>query len=145
MGITIEQLKVFSSDVTEALNDLLVQLNPTSKPLNDKDVKEIIEGSSNRFFVAREPVSNKIVGMLTLIIYRIPVWKKGWIEDLVVDKEYRNKGIATKLINYAVENAKADGVLSLNFTSRPERETANRLYLKLGFKKRDTNVYTIEL
>lgn len=145
MEITIEQLKVFSSDVTEVLNDLLVQLNPASKPLNDEDVKEIIEGSSNRFFVAREPVSNKIVGMLTLIIYRIPVWKKGWIEDLVVDKEYRNKGIATKLINYAIKNAKTKGVSSLNFTSRPERETANILYKKLGFKKRDTNVYRIIL
>lgn len=145
MKITIEQVKIFSSDIAEALNDLLVQLNPTSKPLNDEDVKEIIEGSSNCFFVAREPVSNKIVGMLTLIIYRIPVWKKGWIEDLVVDKEFRGKGIATKLINYAIKNAKTKGVSSLNFTSRPERETANRLYEKLGFKKRDTNVFQIIL
>jgi len=145
MGITIEQLKAFSLDVTEALNDLLAQLNPGSKPLNDEDVKEIINGSSNHFFVAREPINNKIVGMLTLIVYRIPVWKKGWIEDLVVDKDYRSIGIATKLIQHAVKNAKALGVSSLNFTSRPQREDANRLYLKLGFKKRDTNVYRIEL
>ena len=101
--------------------------------------------SSNQVFVARELVNNKIVGMLTLIVYRIPVWKKGWIEDLVVDKDYRNKGIGTKLIKHAVKNAKALGVSSLNFTSSPQREDANRLYHKLGFKKRDTSVYEIEL
>ncbi len=144
MEITIKQLKVFSPDLTQTLNDLLAQLNPTSKTLNDEDVKEIIQGPTNRFFVARESVKNKIVGMITLVIYRIPVWKKGWIEDLVVDKKYRNQGIATKLINYAIEKAKVNDVLSLNFTSRPERETANRLYEKLGFKKRGTNVYKIE-
>ena len=145
MEINIEELKTFSPDATQTLNDLLAQLNPGSKTLSDEDVCEIIEMSSNRLFVAREPISNKIVGMLTLIVYRIPVWKKGWIEDLVVDKDYRNIGIATKLIQHAVKNAKALGVSSLNFTSRPQREDANRLYLKLGFKKRDTNVYTIEL
>lgn len=145
MEFYIEILKNFSTDITQALNNLLLQLNPGSKNLNDEDVKEIIDAQSNRFFVAREPINNKIVGMLTLIIYRIPVWKKGWIEDLVVDKAYRNKGIATKLIRHAVENAKADGVLSLNFTSSPQRENANRLYRRLGFEKRDTNVYRIKL
>lgn len=145
MEITIELLKVFSSDITQTVNDLLTQLNSSSKVLNDENVREIIESPSNRFFVARKSVDNKIVGMLTLVVYRIPVWKKGWIEDLVVDKNYRNKGIATKLINHAVGKAKADGVLSLNFTSRPQREGANKLYEKLGFKRRGTNVYRIEL
>jgi len=145
MEINIEQLKTISQDVTQTLNDLLAQLSPGSKALSDEDAREIIEMSSNRLFVARELIDNKIVGMLTLVVYRIPVWKKGWIEDLVVDKDYRNKGIGTKLIKHAVKNAKTIGVSSLNFTSRPQREYANRLYLKLGFKKRDTNVYTMEL
>lgn len=145
MEITIEQLKTFSQDLTPKINNLLAQLGSDSKALNDGDIKDIIESQSNRFFVVRESVNKEIVGMLTLIIYRIPAWKKGWIEDVVVDKKYRGKGIATKLINYAIENAKACGVLSLNLTSRPERENANKLYIKLGFKRRDTNVYRIEL
>lgn len=144
MKIIIEQLKAIPRDAVSELNSLLMQLNTNSKTLDDKDVKEIIGESSNRLFVAREPVGNKIVGMLTLVIYRIPVWKKGWIEDVVVDKKYRNQGIATKLINYAIANAKINGVLSLNLTSRPMRENANKLYDKLGFTKRDTNVYRME-
>lgn len=145
MEIYIEQIKTFSQDVTKDVNSLLAQLDPTSKPLSDRDIKEIIDGPSNHFFAARESVNRKIVGMLMLVVYRIPVWKKGWIEDVVVDKEYRGRGIATKLINYAIESAKANGISSLNLTSRPERENANKLYVKLGFKKRDTNVYRIEL
>lgn len=145
MEITIEQLRTFSPNTTGALNSLLVQLKADSKELDDKDVREIIKGPSNHFFIAREPINNEIVGMLSLIVYRIPVGKKGWIEDLVVDKKYRGKGIATKLISHAIEKAKAFGVTSLNFTSRPERKDANTLYQRLGFKKRETNAYWIKL
>ena len=145
MEISIEQIKTFSPNITQDVNNLLGQLDPTSKPLRDRDVREIIDEQSNYFFVARESINRRIVGMLILIVYRILVCKKGWIEDVAVDKEYRNKGIATKLINCAIEIAKANGISSLNLTSRPERENANKLYIKLGFKKRNTNVYRIEL
>lgn len=145
MEILVEQLKTFSQDIVASINILLAQLNPESKELREEDIRDIIESQPSYFFVAREKTSCKIIGMLTLIIYRIPAWKKGWIEDVVVDREYRGQGIATKLINHAVEVAKTNGVHSIDLTSRPERENANRLYIKLGFKKRDTNVYRIEL
>ena len=83
--------------------------------------------------------------MLTLVIYSVPARKKSRIEDVVVDEKYRGRGIATKLVNYAIEKAKNNGVISLDLTSRPERENASKLYLKLGFKKRNTNVYRIKL
>ena len=145
MDIQIEQLKMFSTGTLEALNRLLKQLNSSATSLTQADIEYMISSPANRLFVARIPDNKEIIGMLTLIIYRIPIWKKGWIEDLVVDERYRNKGIASKLIQYAIEKAKADGVLLLNFTSRPERETANRLYERLGFEKRNTNVYSIKL
>ncbi len=144
MEFYIERLKIFSLELIAALNKLLKQLNKTAILLNDKDVKDMISSSANCLFVARRSDNNEIIGMATLIVYRIPVWKKGWVEDVVVDKKYRNKGIASKLINFAIEIAKANGISSLNLTSRSERESANRLYVKLGFKKRDTNVYRIE-
>lgn len=145
MEFYIEQLKNFSLELIVVLNQLLKQLNNDARSLTKADIENMISSPANRLFVARRKNNKEIVGMLTLIVYRIPVWKKGWIEDLVVDEQYRNKGIATKLIQHAIENAKADGVLSLNFTSRPEREIANRLYERLGFEKRNTNVYSIKL
>ena len=145
MEFYIQQLKKFSSELTVALNKLLKQLDNAATPLTQVDIENMIDSPANRLFVARRSDNKEIVGMLTLIVYRIPVWKKGWIEDVVVDKTYRNKGIATKLIDHGVKSAKAEGVLSLNFTSRPERETASRLYRRLGFEKRNTNVYRIKL
>lgn len=145
MEFTIEQVKIFSLELTAAINKLLKQLNSAATLLTKADIEYMISSPANRLFVARRSDNKEIVGMLTLIVYRIPVWKKGWIEDVVVDKAYRNKGIATKLLKHAIESAKADGVLSLNFTSNPEREVANKLYRRLGFEKRNTNVYRIKI
>lgn len=145
MEFYINKVKTFSPELTFALNKLLKQLSKDAAAISQADIEDMISSPSNRLFVARRSDNKEIVGMLTLIVYRIPVWKKGWIEDLVVDKAYRNKGIATKLIQHAIEIAKADGVLSLNFTSRPEKEAANKFYQSLGFEKRDTNIYWIKL
>lgn len=145
MEFYIEKVQKFSLDLVKALNKLLKQLDSKSILLGREDVENMIDSPANRLFVARRSDNKEIVGMLTLIVYRIPVWKKGWIEDVVVDEAYRNKGIATKLFQHGIESAKADGVLSLNFTSRPEREAANKLYLSLGFVKRNTNVYCIKI
>jgi len=145
MEFYIERIKKFSPELTAAINNLLSQLDNKVALLKNEDMEEMVVSPANRLFVARRSDNKEIVGMLSLIVYRIPVWRKGWLEDLVVDKEYRNKGVATKLFQHAINVAKSDGVLSLNFTSRPEREAANRLYQSLGFEKRNTNVYCIKL
>lgn len=144
MEIMIEQLKTFSPDITQAINNLLVQLNPCSRTLSDENVKEIIGGSS-RLLVARETVNNKIVGMLTVIVSSVPSARKGFLEDIVVDKNYQGKGIGKKLIAQAINQAREEGVARLEFTSNPKRVAANKFYEHLGFKIRDTNVYRIEL
>ena len=143
MEFYIEKLETFSSELIAVLNKLLMQLNNEAVPLIKADIEQMISSPTNSLFVARRSDNKEIVGMITLIIYRIPVWKKAWIEDIVVDEEYRKHGIGTKLIQHAIEIAKALGVLSLNFTSRPGKEAANRLYERLGFEKRETNVYWI--
>ncbi|MBI2613632.1 MAG: GNAT family N-acetyltransferase [Candidatus Levybacteria bacterium] len=143
MEITIEQIKTFSSDLTPALNSLLKQLNEEAEALDDKDVMGIIESSPNRLFVARS--GREIIGMLTLIVFRSAFAKKGLLEDIVVDSKYRGKGVGTKIILAAIDEARREGVTHLDFTSSPQREDANRLYQHMGFEKRDTNVYRIKL
>ena len=39
------------------------------------------------------------------------------------------------------KNAAERGARSVDLTSRPSREAANRLYRRLGFEPRETNVY----
>lgn len=145
MEFHIERVKDYSEELTRAINKLLVQLNEAAVPLNGQDVKDMISSSANKLFVARKSDSKEIIGMLTLIVFRIPVAKRGLLEDLVVDKEYRGKGIATKLISTAINEARKNGASYLYFSSNPKRVAANRLYQHLGFKKRETNLYRVEL
>ena len=145
MEFQIERLTSFSEELVEKFNRLLSQLNKEVAILTKEDIEKILSSRDNFLLVARSADTKEIVGMTTLVIYRIPVVIKGWIEDVVVDEKYRHKGIATLLIRHAISSAKAEGLSSLNLTSRPIREKANQLYEHLGFEKRDTNVYQIKL
>lgn len=145
MEISIVQLKTFSLEALEALNKLLRQLDSTATPLTKTDVKYMIGSSVNYLFIAKRTDNKQIIGMLTLIIFRTPFAKKGLLEDLVVDKNHRGKGVGKKLISTAIKKAREEGAVYLDFTSRPKRVEANKLYQSLSFKKRNTNVYRIIL
>ena len=59
----------------------------------------------------------------------------------MVDESARGAGAGEALVLAAVQRAGTVGVTSVDLTSRPSREAANRLYLRLGFEARATNVY----
>ena len=145
MEIYIEQLKNYSPEDLTSINKLTKQLGDHADRISTADMKEIIKSKAVRLFVARRLNSKEIVGMLTMIVFRISFAKKGFLEDFVVDKKYRGIGIGAKLIKSATDKAKKLGVSYLDYTSRPTRLAANNLYNRLGFRKRDTNVYRIEL
>ena len=145
MEVYIEQVKNYSTGLTEAINRLLKQLNTDATLLKDDEVKTMIDSSANRLFVARKLNGEEIVGMLNLIVFRIPFAKKGLLEDIVVDKKYRGKGIGTRLISAAIDQARQEELKYIDFTSNPMRVEANKLYQRLGFEKRDTNAYRIKL
>ena len=90
-------------------------------------------------FVAR--LDGLIVGCLTLVIYRIPTGVKAWIEDVVVDEAARGHGIGELLNRAALDEARRRGIKGVSLTSRQSREAANRLYQRIGFTQRQTNVY----
>jgi ribosomal protein S18 acetylase RimI-like enzyme len=88
-----------------------------------------------------DAVAGRVVGMLTLAIFLVPTGLRAWIEDVVVDERVRGAGVASALIRAAVDHAERQGARTVDLTSRPQREAANRLYVRLGFERRDTNVY----
>ncbi|MGO8862405.1 MAG: GNAT family N-acetyltransferase [Acidimicrobiales bacterium] len=88
-----------------------------------------------------DPMAGRVVGMLTLAIFLVPTGLRAWIEDVVVDERLRGAGVASALIRAAVDYAEQQGARTIDLTSRPQREAANRLYMRLGFERRDTNVY----
>jgi ribosomal protein S18 acetylase RimI-like enzyme len=117
--------------------DLLV-----SKPykVSTETLASLIESENSYLFLAFDE-TEKIAGMLTVGMYYSPTGKKAWVEDVVVDNAYRGQGIGEKLVLHAIEFVKSKEVGLLMLTSNPAREAANRLYPRVGFDKKETNVY----
>ena len=87
------------------------------------------------------PQGGRIVGCLTVVVFRVPSGSRAWIEDVVVDGAYRNRGIGEALSRAALRHAADAGARTVDLTSRSSREAANRLYQRLGFARRETNLY----
>jgi len=103
----------------------------------------MIAAESTTIFVATK--EQRIVGLLTLVVFRIPTGVRAWIEDVVVDESARGHGVGEALNRAALDDARRNGAKTVDLTSRPSRAAANRLYQRLGFVARETNVYRYEL
>lgn len=139
---TIEQAQRVDDELVEALGRLLPQLSSSAPPTAD-EIGEIIASGGSTIFLAR--LGGRVVGTLTLVTFRIPTGLKAWIEDVVVDESARGHGIGDLLNRAALDHARSLGAKAVSLTSRPSREAANRLYQRIGFKQRDTNVYRYDL
>ena len=142
MIVEIEVCTKIDDEVINAFTRLLPQLSKTSESPAQNDLEEIISHSACNVLLAR--TEEKIVGSLTLVIFPLPTGKRAWIEDVVVEESIRGLGVGEKLNLAAIKIANKQGVRTIDLTSRPSREAANRLYKRLGFKERATNVYRYE-
>jgi ribosomal protein S18 acetylase RimI-like enzyme len=136
----IRRISRYSDRIYEAALELLPQLNPDLPLPSKDDFRKFLKSESTHFFIA-EAEGRKIAGMLTLIKYIIPTGPRFWIEDVVVDQSHRGKGIGRDMMLQVISYAAAIGAKSIDLTSRPFRKAANKLYLDLGFKLRETNAY----
>lgn len=138
VSAVIEVATEATEELREGIARILPQLSSSPPPSVD-ELGQIIADADSVLFVAR--LDGRIVGSLTLVLYRIPTGLKAWIEDVVVDSEARGHGIGESLNRAALDEAKRRGAKGVSLTSRPSREAANRLYQRIGFTARETNVY----
>jgi len=125
-----------------AFNRLIPQLSRSAAVPTPDLIREIVEAQSTTVLIARDQREDgRIVGLLTLVVFRIPTGVRAWIEDVVVDEAVRGRGVGEALSQDAVRRALGLGARTVELTSRPSREAANRLYQRLGFVQRDSNVY----
>jgi ribosomal protein S18 acetylase RimI-like enzyme len=130
-------------ELVAAFDRLIPQLSSSSPPPSADHLASLIASADTVLFIARD--RGHIVGSLTLAFYRIPTGLKAWIEDVVVDGEARGRGVGELLNRAALDEARSRGAKDVSLTSRPSREAANRLYQRIGFEPRDTNVYRYTL
>lgn len=83
--------------------------------------------------------------MVTVGIYPAPTGNKAWIEDVVLDTEYRGLGLGKELLTHAIKQASTWGADTVMLTSNPSRIAANKLYRSIGFEQKETNVYKMNL
>lgn len=118
--------------------ELLSQLTVAKKPLYDSWLKRYIEikdANLTKIFVVEDVNSKKIIATITCyseLKFIRDLGKICHIEDFVIDENYRNKKLGTKLISLAVDYAKCIGCYKIILQSREEAIT---FYDKFGFKK----------
>ena len=139
---------VEATEVTPALAEAFVRLTPQLSKSNpapsEAELREIVASPATVLFMALDD-EGRYVGTLTLALFRIPTALRAWIEDVIVDDAARGQGVGEALNRAALDKARAVGAKTVDLTSRPSREAANRLYKRIGFEQRDTNVYRYDL
>jgi len=139
MATTVVSATEATDELVEACKRLIPQLSSSNPPPTREELAEIISSPATVLLVAR--VDGTIAGILTLATFRIPTGVRAWIEDVVVDDSARGHGVGQALNLTAIEEARKRGAITVDLTSRPSREAANRLYQRIGFEARSTNVY----
>ncbi len=142
-GLSIERVQQASEELVGAFARLGPQLS-SAPPAGLEALRRVVSSPGTVLLVARA-ADGSIVGTCTLVTFEIPTGVRAWLEDVVVDGAVRGGGIGATLVEAALEAARAAGARTVDLTSRPSREAANRLYERSGFARRETNVWRREL
>ncbi len=143
--VVIREVDVVDDALVEAFRRLIPQLSSSNPPPDRETLEAIVGSEASTVLVAADGDDGEILGSMTLAMFRIPTGLRAWIEDVVVDESARGRGVGRLLNERALEIAREAGARTVELTSRPTREAANRLYLRMGFEIRETNVYRFEL
>jgi ribosomal protein S18 acetylase RimI-like enzyme len=145
-AVEIVEATEVTPELVEAFERLTPQLSSSNPPPSPDALAEIVASPASVLLLARVGgADGPIVGSLTLALFRIPTGLRAWIEDVVVDGEARGRGVGEALNRGALDRARQAGARTVDLTSRPSRQAANRLYQRIGFVERDTNVYRYAL
>jgi ribosomal protein S18 acetylase RimI-like enzyme len=140
--IMIEQASVVTDELLIACQRLVPQLGSHKPTPTQEELTCLLADGLSTLFVARHAdFGDEIIGLATLILYRVPSGLRGYIEDVIVDEKARRKRVGEALTRACLEKAAVAGCPQVMLTCNPERQAANRLYQRMGFMLRKTNVY----
>jgi len=143
LGYRVDRVEHAGDEFVEAVARLLPQLS--GAPIPSKAwLEEVVRAESNSVLVARDE-DGRIVGMTILVTFPLATGIRSWIHDVVVDEAVRGQGVGRALTAAALKEAERRGAWTVDLTTRPWREDANRLYESAGFEPRETRVYRFRL
>jgi ribosomal protein S18 acetylase RimI-like enzyme len=144
VSVTVLPAREATVELLEALQRLLPQLTGQGASLDLAGLASILAQPGLHLLVARDG-GGQIVGTATVVVFVKTSGVQALLEDVVVDATARGQGIGAALTAEAIRLAGERGAWCLDLTSSPHREAANRLYQRLGFTQRSTNVYRFDL
>jgi GNAT superfamily N-acetyltransferase len=143
--LRVEVVRETTDEIQAALARLLPQLNPTLPVPDIARLQRLLADPAVTLLVAKD--GDQIVGTTTVIVYTTPFWIKARLDEVVVDANARGKGVGEALVRAALDIGREKGaqVAELQSGRGEAREAAHRLYERLGFKIRDSDVMRIVL
>lgn len=142
--VKVEIATTLTPAIVDAVDRLVPQLSRSNPPPTTNELGDVVSSPATDLFIAIDDTGT-VIGMATLAVFRIPTGLRAWIEDVVVDEAGRGQGVGEALTTGMVARARELGCRTVDLTSRPSREAANRLYKRAGFELRDTNVYRLDI
>jgi ribosomal protein S18 acetylase RimI-like enzyme len=142
--VKVEIATSLTPAIVDAVRRLVPQLSRSNPPPTTAELGELVASPATDLFIALDDAGT-IVGIATLVTFHIPTGRRAWIEDVVVDEAAGGQGVGAAQTPAKVERSREFGAITVDLTSRPSRESANRLYQRAGFVKRDSNVYRFDL
>ena len=122
---------------------LLAQLSPGAKPVSLPELQVVLADPNAHLAVERDE-TGKVIAMASIFVLHMFGGSEGIVEQIVVHEAHRGKGLGEKIMRKILEVAKRERCRLVDLTSRPHRIAAHALYEKLGFQKRETNVYRLK-
>lgn len=108
-----------------------------------ESLDRMLADPNSHLYVIRE--EDRIVACACLCIFQQPFSTDATIESVVVSSKMRGKGLGQQLMEHLIEEAARMKVDCIHLTSNPKRVAANALYQKMGFERKETNCYVMEL
>ena len=143
--VMVERLDYYSGQDLEDLGKLMHYLSDKfdGSPIDQNLIEDIIESPYHDQLIAR--IEGRIVGAATMsIIMGAGAGKKGYLNDFVVDPEYKKQGIGGKVWEEMIRWCEEYGV-DLEFTSSPNRLDAHDFYESHGAKIRETDNFHVSI
>jgi GNAT superfamily N-acetyltransferase len=141
----IEPVTEATPDVQAALARLLPQLNPGLEVPSLERVQAIVEDPNVTLLFAKE--AGEVIGTATVVVYTTPFWIKARIDEVVVDEAARGHGVGEALVRACLDIARERGaqIAELQSARTEARAAAHRLYRRMGFEVRNSDLFRISL
>jgi len=99
-------------------------------------VKVLLSDKNKGFYIVAEE-NDTIVGQL-MITYEWSDWRNKllwWVQSVYVQKEWRKKGVFTRLLDYTQQKARRKQVAFLRLYMHKQNRSALKVYEKTGWKQ----------